>query len=138
MPNSPVWSLVRWPCRALIPPPDAAGGAPSDVLIAGAAPARLATAVYGASEGLTTVSVDAVAAGGQAATSSRIENHLGFPTGISGAEVAERALLQATRFGARTGSAWLLGTLGLDRSGFVRTGADAHAVADREESAVAR
>jgi thioredoxin reductase (NADPH) len=71
-----------------------------DLLIVGAGPAGLAAAVYGASEGLSTVSVDTIAAGGQAATSSRIENYLGFPSGISGAELAERALLQAAKFGA--------------------------------------
>jgi thioredoxin reductase (NADPH) len=57
--------------------------------------------VYGASDGLTTVVLDAVAAGGQAGTSSRIENYLGFPSGISGAELAERAVIQAAKFGAR-------------------------------------
>jgi hypothetical protein len=57
--------------------------------------------VYGASEGLTTITLDAIAAGGQAATSSRIENYLGFPAGISGAELAERAVIQADKFGAR-------------------------------------
>jgi thioredoxin reductase (NADPH) len=64
-------------------------------------PAGLAAAVYAASEGLGTIVVDAVAAGGQAATSSRIENYLGFPSGISGAELAERATIQAVKFGAR-------------------------------------
>jgi thioredoxin reductase (NADPH) len=57
--------------------------------------------VYGASEGLRTVLIDAVAAGGQAGTSTRIENYLGFPGGISGAELAERAVIQAGKFGAR-------------------------------------
>jgi len=57
--------------------------------------------VYGASEGLSTVTVDAVAAGGQASTSTRIENYLGFPSGISGMELAERAIVQARKFGAR-------------------------------------
>jgi thioredoxin reductase (NADPH) len=72
-----------------------------DLAIVGAGPAGLAAAVYGASEGLVTVSLDAVATGGQAGTSSRIENYLGFPTGISGGELAERAVLQAEKFGAR-------------------------------------
>ncbi|WP_439679406.1 FAD-dependent oxidoreductase [Embleya sp. MST-111070] len=71
-----------------------------DVMVIGAGPAGLAAAVYGASDGLTTVAVDAVAAGGQAATSSRIENYLGFPSGISGGELIERAVLQAHKFGA--------------------------------------
>ncbi|MEU6030689.1 FAD-dependent oxidoreductase [Streptomyces tauricus] len=72
-----------------------------DVLVVGAGPAGLAASVYGASDGLTTVTVDAVATGGQAATSSRIENYLGFPSGISGGELVERAVLQAHKFGAR-------------------------------------
>jgi thioredoxin reductase (NADPH) len=71
-----------------------------DLLVIGAGPAGLAASVYGASEGLRTVTVDAVATGGQAATSSRIENYLGFPAGISGGELAERAALQARKFGA--------------------------------------
>jgi thioredoxin reductase (NADPH) len=72
-----------------------------DLTVVGAGPAGLAAAVYGASEGLTTVLLDAVGSGGQAATSSRIENYLGFPSGISGAELAERAEAQALKFGAR-------------------------------------
>jgi thioredoxin reductase (NADPH) len=72
-----------------------------DLVIVGAGPAGLAAAVYGASEGLDTSVLDAVAAGGQAARTSRIENYLGFPAGISGGELAERAVLQAEKFGAR-------------------------------------
>jgi thioredoxin reductase (NADPH) len=71
-----------------------------DVVVVGAGPAGLAAAVYGASEGLATVVLDAVATGGQAGTSSRIENYLGFPAGISGAELADRAVVQAKKFGA--------------------------------------
>ncbi|MDH3607463.1 MAG: FAD-dependent oxidoreductase [Acidimicrobiia bacterium] len=71
-----------------------------DVAIVGAGPAGLAAAVYGATEGLSTVLIEKEAPGGQAGTSSRIENYLGFPTGVSGAELASRALTQATRFGA--------------------------------------
>jgi len=81
-----------------------ARGAPPplcDLVIVGGGPAGLAAAVYGASEGLDTQAIDAVAFGGQASTSSRIENYLGFPTGISGSELAERAALQADKFGAR-------------------------------------
>ncbi len=73
-----------------------------DVVVVGAGPAGLGTAVYAASEGLSTVLVDSVAIGGQASTSSRIENYLGFPAGISGADLAERAAVQASRFGARS------------------------------------
>ncbi|GAA3072716.1 FAD-dependent oxidoreductase [Streptosporangium carneum] len=72
-----------------------------DLLVIGAGPAGLAAAVYGASEGLTTMVLDDVATGGQAGTSSRIENYLGFPSGISGGELAERAAIQAGKFGAR-------------------------------------
>jgi thioredoxin reductase (NADPH) len=74
----------------------------NDLVVIGAGPAGLAAAVYGASEGLLTQVLDAVATGGQAATTSRIENYLGFPAGISGAELAERAEVQATKFGAST------------------------------------
>ncbi|MFC4607576.1 FAD-dependent oxidoreductase [Streptomyces maoxianensis] len=72
-----------------------------DLLVIGAGPAGLASAVYGASDGLVTVIIDAMATGGQAGTSSRIENYLGFPSGISGAELIERSVLQARKFGAR-------------------------------------
>jgi thioredoxin reductase (NADPH) len=72
-----------------------------DLIIAGAGPAGLSAAVYGASEGLRTILFDDVAIGGQSAATSRIENFLGFPTGISGANLAFRAELQAIKFGAR-------------------------------------
>ncbi len=71
-----------------------------DVAIYGAGPAGLSAAVYGASEGLKTVVIERSAVGGQAGTSSKIENYLGFPGGISGADLAERAREQACRFGA--------------------------------------
>ncbi|QWZ07373.1 FAD-dependent oxidoreductase [Nocardioides panacis] len=71
-----------------------------DVLVVGAGPAGLAAAVTAASEELSTVVLDAIATGGQAATSSRIENYLGFPAGVSGAELADRAVVQARKFGA--------------------------------------
>jgi thioredoxin reductase (NADPH) len=71
-----------------------------DVAIIGAGPAGLAAAVYGASEGLCTILIEREAPGGQAGTSSRIENYLGFPTGVAGDELAARALRQAKRFGA--------------------------------------
>ncbi len=76
-------------------------GSVFDLVVIGAGPAGLAAAVYGATEGLATALVDTVAAGGQAATTSRIENYLGFPTGVSGAEFGERAQLQAARLGAK-------------------------------------
>ncbi|MFJ4469579.1 FAD-dependent oxidoreductase [Streptomyces sp. NPDC089424] len=78
-----------------------AGNRHGDVLIVGSGPAGLAAAVYAASEGLRTTVVETMATGGQAGTSSRIENLLGFPSGISGAELTERAVLQADKFGAR-------------------------------------
>jgi thioredoxin reductase (NADPH) len=71
-----------------------------DTVIVGAGPAGLAAAVYGASEGLQTIVVEREAPGGQAGTSSRIENYLGFPAGVSGAELASRALQQGRRLGA--------------------------------------
>src|SRR5277367_3867773 len=70
-----------------------------DLAIIGGGPAGLAAAVYGASEGLKTVMVERQAPGGQAGMSSRIENYLGFPTGLSGADLARRAVVQAQRFG---------------------------------------
>jgi thioredoxin reductase (NADPH) len=79
----------------------AAAAASCDLLIVGAGPAGLSAAVYGASEGMATVVIDDTATGGQAGTSSRIENYLGFPAGICGAELADRAVLQARKFGAR-------------------------------------
>jgi thioredoxin reductase (NADPH) len=72
-----------------------------DLLVVGAGPAGLAASVYGASEGLSTAAIDRIAAGGQAGTSTRIENYLGFPAGISGMELAERAIVQADKFGAQ-------------------------------------
>ncbi len=71
-----------------------------DVIIVGAGPAGLAAAVYATSEGLSTAVVEREAPGGQAGLSSRIENYLGFPAGVSGGELARRALTQARRFGA--------------------------------------
>jgi thioredoxin reductase (NADPH) len=75
-------------------------GSTFDLLVIGAGPAGLAAGVYGATEGLSTAIVDALAPGGQASTTSRIENYLGFPAGISGTEFGERAQLQARRLGA--------------------------------------
>jgi thioredoxin reductase (NADPH) len=73
-----------------------------DLLIVGAGPAGLAAAVYGASEGLDTLVVEGTALGGQAGSSRRIENYLGFPAGISGTELTSRAVTQARKFKART------------------------------------
>src|SRR5581483_8251891 len=86
----PIWLRVPVEARTVF-----------DLIVVGAGPAGLAAAVYGASEGLTTLALDGVATGGQAGTSPRIENYLGFPSGVSGAELAERAVIQAEKFGAR-------------------------------------
>jgi thioredoxin reductase (NADPH) len=72
-----------------------------DLLVVGGGPAGLAAAVYGASEGLTTTLAEDTALGGQAGTSTRIENYLGFPAGVSGEELSARAVLQAQKFGVR-------------------------------------
>jgi thioredoxin reductase (NADPH) len=90
-----------------------------DLVVIGGGPAGLGAAVYGASEGLRTVLVERTATGGQAGQSSRIENYLGFPDGVSGSQLTERARRQATRFGAE-----LLTTrdvVGLDVNGSART-----------------
>src|SRR5205085_1479513 len=70
-----------------------------DLVVVGGGPAGLAAAVYGASEGLRTILLEREAPGGQAGTSSRIENYLGFPSGLSGADLARRAVMQARKFG---------------------------------------
>ncbi|GKS57827.1 thioredoxin reductase [Nitrospira sp.] len=75
-----------------------------DLVIVGGGPAGLAAAVYASSEGLSTVVIDACAPGGQAGTSSKIENYLGFPTGISGSDLANRSILQAQKFGVQFSS----------------------------------
>lgn len=76
-----------------------------DLLVVGSGPAGLAATVYGASEGLEVVTIDSTGPGGQAGTSSKIENYLGFPNGISGRDLADRALQQAQKFGAQLASA---------------------------------
>ena len=105
--------VVTWGPRVLKNPTNAQlaralGFAPApepaqiaDLLVVGAGPAGLAASVYGASEGLSTLTLESVAVGGQAGTSTRIENYLGFPAGLSGADLAARAALQAAKFGAR-------------------------------------
>jgi thioredoxin reductase (NADPH) len=95
-----------------------------DLVVVGAGPAGLAASVYAASEGLEVLTTDALAAGGQAGTSSRIENYLGFPAGISGAELTRNALLQAQKFGARITVPATVRSLGLDGGDRVVTLAD--------------
>jgi thioredoxin reductase (NADPH) len=90
-----------------------------DLTIIGAGPAGLAAAVNAASEGLRTVVVEAVAPGGQAGTTSMIENYLGFPSGISGSELATRAVVQARRFGAELLLARSLAGVSADGPGYV-------------------
>ncbi|MCL2770419.1 MAG: FAD-dependent oxidoreductase, partial [Solirubrobacterales bacterium] len=105
-------AVLRTRARALVRPTEAElaralglGGARArtaryDLLIVGSGPAGLAASVYAASDGLAAGTVEALAPGGQAATSPRIENYLGFPAGVSGAELTQRALIQAVKFGA--------------------------------------
>ena len=105
--------VVIWGARMLKNPANAElaqvlGFAPApapaqvvDLLVVGAGPAGLAASVYGASEGLSALTVESAAVGGQAGTSTRIENYLGFPAGLSGADLAARAALQAAKFGAQ-------------------------------------
>jgi thioredoxin reductase (NADPH) len=90
-----------------------------DLIIIGGGPAGLGAAVYGASEGLRTVLVERTATGGQAGQSSRIENYLGFPDGVSGAQLADRARRQATRFGAELVTT--RDVVGLEVNGSART-----------------
>jgi thioredoxin reductase (NADPH) len=90
-----------------------------DLIVIGAGPAGLGAAVYGASEGLRTVLVERTAAGGQAGQSSRIENYLGFPDGVSGAQLTDRARRQAARFGAEMLTA--RDVVGLEVNGSART-----------------
>lgn len=90
-----------------------------DLVVVGAGPAGLAAAVYGASEGLTTLVVEQQAPGGQAGMSSRIENYLGFPGGVSGGELARRAVTQAKRFGVEILTAQ--GVVGFSGDGPSRT-----------------
>src|SRR6266705_2637839 len=90
-----------------------------DLVVVGAGPAGLAAAVYGASEGLRTLVVEMAAVGGQAGSSSRIENYLGFPTGISGSDLTQRATVQAQKFGASFSSPCTVGSLQDDSGHFV-------------------
>ncbi|WP_042877678.1 FAD-dependent oxidoreductase [Cupriavidus necator] len=102
-----------------------------DVAIVGAGPAGLATAVYAASEGLSVVVFDCRAPGGQAGTSARIENYLGFPTGITGQALAGRAFVQAQKFGAHIGIPCEVKALYCDRQPLVVELADARRILAR-------
>ena len=83
-----------------------------DLVVVGGGPAGLAAAVYGASEGLRTLGVEMTAPGGQAGMSSRIENYLGFPMGVSGEELTQRAIIQAEKFGASLTAPCTVASLG--------------------------
>jgi thioredoxin reductase (NADPH) len=89
-----------------------------DLVVVGGGPAGLAAAVYGASEGLRTLGVEMTAPGGQAGMSSRIENYLGFPLGVSGAELTTRAIIQAEKFGARLTAPCTVSSL-VNRGGYL-------------------
>ena len=89
-----------------------------DLIVVGAGPSGLAAAVYGASEGLSVLVLEAVAPGGQAGSSSRIENYLGFPLGISGQDLASRAFVQAEKFGAQIAVARRANAIRCDRQPF--------------------
>ncbi len=100
-----------------------------DLLVVGGGPAGLGAAVYGASEGLDTLVVESTVLGGQAGTSRRIENYLGFPAGISGTELTGRAVTQARKFGARTATPY--------RARSLEPGAERHVVWLEEGNEVA-
>jgi thioredoxin reductase (NADPH) len=106
-----------------LPAPTTTEQSDYDLLVVGAGPAGLSAGVYGASEGMRTAILDAVATGGQAGTSSRIENYLGFPSGVSGAELAERAVIQARKFGATFAMPALAASISRD-DGRYRVGLD--------------
>ena len=95
-----------------------------DLVVVGAGPAGLAASVYAASEGLDVLTLDAIAPGGQAGTSARIDNYLGFPETISGRELTQRALLQAEKFGARIMVPSTVRSLGIDEGERLVTLAD--------------
>src|ERR1700680_972811 len=102
-----------------------------DLTIVGAGPAGLAAAVYAASEGLRVVAIESVAPGGQAGTTSMIENYLGFPQGISGSELATRAAAQARRFGAEVLLARHLADITREGPGYVACLSDGTTVRSR-------
>ena len=104
--SSPRRACATSRCAPSAPRPTSTLDAVVDVAVVGAGPAGLAAAVYASSEGLSTVVLEAEAVGGQAGTSSMIRNYLGFPRGISGMRLAQRARNQAIRFGTRFFTGW--------------------------------
>ncbi len=103
----------------------------SDLVVVGTGPAGLAAAVYGASEGLETIALDSVAIGGQAGASSRIENYVGFPNGISGEDLVGRAAIQAMRLGARINAPCVVAGLRIDEGFHVVMLADGSEISTR-------
>ncbi|WP_257549822.1 FAD-dependent oxidoreductase [Sphingopyxis sp. DBS4] len=106
-------------------------GATADVIVVGSGPGGLAAGVYAGSEGLTVIAIDSLAPGGQAGTSSKIENYLGFPTGISGNELARRATVQAQKFGARIVAPVRAGALDRDGDAYCLSLADGRRLRSR-------
>jgi thioredoxin reductase (NADPH) len=102
-----------------------------DLVVVGGGPAGLAAAVYGASEGLRTLGVEMTAPGGQAGMSSRIENYLGFPMGVSGGELTQRAIIQAEKFGASLTAPCTVASLGSRAGHLVARLSDGSEVAGR-------
>jgi thioredoxin reductase (NADPH) len=102
-----------------------------DLVVVGGGPAGLGAAVYGASEGLETLVVESTALGGQAGSSRRIENYLGFPAGITGSELTSRAVTQARKFNARTATPYRAVSLEQENGGYVVRLEDDHAIAAR-------
>src|SRR5581483_5803059 len=102
-----------------------------DLVVVGAGPAGLAAAVYGASEGLETLVIESTALGGQAGTSRRIENYLGFPAGITGSELTGRAVTQARKFNARTASPYRAESLDRLNGGYVVRLEEGHEIVAR-------
>ncbi|WP_263357250.1 FAD-dependent oxidoreductase [Acidicapsa ligni] len=102
-----------------------------DLVIVGAGPAGLAAAVYGASEGLDVLVIEKAAPGGQAGSSSKIENYLGFPTGLTGQELADRAIAQAEKFGARIMVARSVQRLSCDQRPYTVILDDGHEISTR-------
>ncbi|MCR9270251.1 MAG: FAD-dependent oxidoreductase [Henriciella sp.] len=106
-------------------------GASADVIVVGAGPAGLAASVYAASEGLSVIAIDSENPGGQAGTSSKIENYLGFPTGVSGQELTDRAVIQALKFGVSLTAPVKASTLERDGDGFKVSLTDGRAISSK-------
>lgn len=106
-------------------------GASADVIVVGAGPAGLAASVYAASEGLSVITIDSENPGGQAGTSSKIENYLGFPTGVSGQDLTERAVTQALKFGVSLAAPVKAASLERTKTGFSVGLSDGRSIASK-------